>query len=328
MKLLTNQTGIPLSLAVWLARDTYKHNPNPNAISATALIQPIRSIVLSRQHRDLDQVGDVVSLVASQSGTAYHDAIKSAWLDENLSNTLELLNIPESVRNRIVVNPTENMELTDNAIVVWSEVRTEKEVNGFVVSGELDFCAEGNLEDHKSTSVYAWIFDSNAWNYMMQGSIYRWLNPDKVTSNKVNINYIFTDWSASKAKQDKNYPQKRIMTKAYDLMSIGETDKWIKGTLHSVQSMMGSPQESLPLCTPEELWQSDSVWKYYKDPTKKTRSTKNFDNSSDAQLRLQKDGNIGEVVEVVGQVKKCAYCKVNGICDQAKDLVAAGLLIL
>jgi len=327
MKRLTNQTGIPLSLAVWLSRDTYTEHAE-DVISATALTNPIRAIVLSRQNKDLDSVGDIVSLVAAQSGTAYHDAIRQAWLDPKLNETLEILNYPKNVIDRIVVNPDKKLILDSDAIVVWVEVRTEKKVGDYVISGELDFCAQGNLEDHKSTSVYAWIFDSNATNYILQGSIYRWLNPEKVTGDSVNINYIFTDWSASKARQDKSYPQKRIMSKAYPLMSIGETDTWIKDKLNSVQSLMGSSQSNLPLCTKDELWQSDSVWKYYKDPTKKTRSTKNFDNPSDAQLRLQHDGNVGEVIEVVGQVKKCAYCKVNEICDQAKDLVSAGLLIL
>lgn len=328
MKLLTNQSGIPLSLAVWLADDTYQHDPDPRVVSATALTQPVRAIVLSRQNKDLDQVGDIVSLIAAQSGTAYHDAIRNAWLSPNLKDTLKTLNYPEKVINRIVVNPKDGEKLADNAIVVYTEIRTKKECGEFIISGELDFCAQGDLEDHKSTSVYALIFNSNEENYIKQGSIYRWLNPDKITGDNVKINYIFTDWSKSKSMQDKDYPQKRIMSKNYPLMSIGETDAWIKGKLNSVQSLMGSSQANLPLCTKDELWQSDSVWKYYKDPTKKSRSTKNFDNSSDANIRFIKDGSVGEVLEVIGTVKKCSYCKVNTICDQAKDLVAAGLLIL
>ncbi len=328
MKLLTNQTGIPLSLAVWLATDTYKHNPNPNAISATSLIQPIRSIVLARQNRDLDQIGDIVSLVASQSGTAYHDGIRNAWLSPKLKETLKTLNYSDTVINRIVVNPPSGYEAKEDDIIIWTEIRTEKTVDKFLITGKLDFCAEGNLEDHKSTSVYALIFGSNAESYSLQGSIYRWLNPDKITGESVQINYIFTDWSKSAAMRDKEYPQKRILAKQYPLMSIQETDTWIKGRLQQIALLSNAPQHTLPLCTKEELWQSDSVFKYYKDPTKTARSTKNFDNMADAQTRLGADGHVGKVLEVVGQVKKCQFCKVNTICDQAKDLVATGLLIL
>jgi len=128
--------------------------------------------------------------------------------------------------------------------------------------------------------------------------------------------------------RDKEYPQKRILAKQYPLMSIQETDTWIKGRLQQIALLSNAPQHTLPLCTKEELWQSDSVFKYYKDPTKTARSTKNFDNMADAQTRLGADGHVGKVLEVVGQVKKCQFCKVNTICDQAKDLVAAGLLIL
>lgn len=328
MKLLTNSTNIPLSLAVWLATDTYQKHPHKNAISATTLIQPIRAIVLGRQNRDLDEVGDVVSLVASASGTAYHDAVRNAWLSEKLKDTLKTLGYPDTVINRMVVNPPSGYEEKEDDIVIWTEIRTEKEIDGFIITGELDFCAQGNLEDHKSTSVYALIFNSNSESYALQGSIYRWLNPDKVTGDSVQINYIFTDWSKSAAARDKDYPQKRILAKPYPLMSIQETDNYIKNRLATIKKLDNAPQHTLPRCTKEELWQSDSVFKYYKDPTKKTRSTKNYDNAVDAEQRRIDDGGVGEVVEVVGQVKKCQFCKVNTICDQAKDLVAAGLLIL
>jgi len=64
----------------------------------------------------------------------------------------------------------------------------------------------------------------------------------------------------------------------------------------------------------------DPVWKYYKDPTKKQRSTKNFDNEYEANKKLAEDGFVGEVVKVMGTPKACNYCSARSICNQAKAM--------
>ena len=51
----TNQENIPLSLALWLAHDPYVVNPNPKAFSATSMLKPLKSIVLSTRYHRLNQ---------------------------------------------------------------------------------------------------------------------------------------------------------------------------------------------------------------------------------------------------------------------------------
>ena len=60
-----------------------------------------------------------------------------------------------------------------------------------IVSGKYDLVLDGQLSDYKSTSVWTYIYGSKVEDYIKQGSIYKWLSPDKITSDYININYIF-----------------------------------------------------------------------------------------------------------------------------------------
>lgn len=325
---LTNASKLPISIAVWLGTDNYDYSDNPNTISATTLNKPIRAVVLARQNKDLIKIGDVEGLIPSRMGTAFHSAIESAWINPaNLRNVMIRLGYPLNIIDRVVVNPT-NEQLVDGAIPVYMEIRGEKEILGFIVTGKFDFCIEGRLEDFKSTSAYAYIMNSNVDSYIKQGSVYRWLHPEIITDDHMSIQYIFTDWSAQLARQNKDYPKKRILTQTLPLMSIPETETYVRGVLNSINSLMGATQEQLPLCTPEDLWQKPDVFKYYKNPDKQERSTKNFDTYREAHARLVADGNVGVINTVKGSITRCKYCEVAGICDQAQGYVTQGILEL
>jgi hypothetical protein len=47
----TNNTGIGLSMAVYLATDNYDHNHDPRTISATTLIKSTKQIILGERVR-------------------------------------------------------------------------------------------------------------------------------------------------------------------------------------------------------------------------------------------------------------------------------------
>jgi len=323
----TNNTEIPLSLAVWLATDDYDHSDNPMEISTTTLLKPIRQIILARQNRELLKVGDISALTASRMGTAIHTSIETSWL-KNYQRALLDLGYPQHVVDSIKVNPKKE-DLTEDDIAVYMEIRSSKEVDGYIITGKFDFVAEGALEDFKSTGTYTFQKDTNREKYSQQGSIYRWLNPDIIKSDIMVIQYLFTDWSSMQARQNKSYPQSRLVSQHIPLMTHHETNEFVKDIVGKIKRLECAKQEQLPLCTPEELWQETPTFKYYKDKNKTSgRSTKNFDSSADAYQRLSDDGNKGIVIEVPAQVKRCKYCDVVALCDQAKDLVTTGLLKL
>jgi len=192
-----------------------------------------------------------------------------------------------------------------------------------------DLVYEYGVEDYKSTGTYNWISGSNDQKYVIQGSIYRWLNQDIIRSDYMKINFIFTDWSALKARADKSYPQKRIETRRYELMSLADTEQYLRGRIAELKLYMGKKELELPDCTPEELWQSPSTWAYYKNPTSTIRATKVFkeeDGGANAANQYRIDQGQGIVIHRPGEVKFCRYCNARPICKQAENYEAAGLL--
>jgi hypothetical protein len=320
----TNTSSVPMSLAVFLATDNYDHDSS--TISATSLIKPLRQLILSDRVPKEDSMPDLTQMVASRMGSAIHDGIERAWVN-NYAIAMNALGIPKHVINKVKINPTEE-ELTEDTIPVYLEQRAYKTVGNYTVSGKFDFVGEGRVEDFKSTSVYSSMSGSNDKKYAEQGSIYRWLNPRIITKDEIAIQFIFTDWSSRRARTETNYPPQRFQQKIIPLMSVAETDRFVKKKLEQFDQLFHADECDLPLCTDDELWRSDPVFKYYKNPEKTARSTKNFDNKQDAYIFMSQQGGQGIVVEQPGQVTACKYCTAFPLCSQKDALIAQGDLIL
>jgi hypothetical protein len=337
----TNENKIGLSTAVFLAHDTYDYDGRPNAISATGLLKSTRQAVLTKRIDAKIQTMDISQLVASSFGTAVHDAVEGAWMNNNYKRALLKLGYPQSMIDRVVVNPgyIENRAgqlvkdpnakpMAKNAIPVYMEIRSERLIDDIYVSGKFDFCGHGELEDHKTTGVFSYMNKTNDEKYRLQGSIYRWLNPTIVTSDRILINYTFTDWSKlrSMIEAKKGYPAFRMMTVPFTLMSVSETEAFVRARLQEIKANSMKAEEDIILCTSEQLWEESTVYKYYKNPNSKTRSTKNYYNFAEAQKHLITDGSVGVVDIVKGKCKACLYCSAATICSQAKQLVLEGRL--
>jgi hypothetical protein len=321
----TNKDNVSLPLAVWLMHDDYDYDKRENVISATSLLKPLRALILAHQNKGLDKTVDIMSLVSSRMGSAIHAIAEKAWSNRaNISKALHALQV-SNLDDKLVINPD---KVKPDQIPVYIEQRHEKEINNYIISGKYDLVVDGTVSDYKSTSVWSYIFDSNALKYTQQASIYKWLAPDRITDNTVHIQYIFTDWSAAQAARDPSYPQTRVITKEYPIWSTEQTQHFISEKLNLLTEYLDKPQESLPECTKEELWESETVYKYYKNPSKMSRSTKNSDSLDEANLRLANDGGVGTVVTVRGEVKACRYCEVSEICKQAQNLIQQGRLVL
>lgn len=318
----TNRLNLPLSIAVWLSQDNYDYNYDPKVISATTLLKPVRQIILNSKITEQDV--DVSALVASRMGSSIHDSIEKAWTEPH--KALESLGMPFGMIGKVKVNPKPD-DLLEDDISVYMELRGNRKLGEYSVSGKFDFCMDGVLEDFKSTSTRSYTSQSNADKYIMQGSIYRWIFPDIIKEDYMIIDYIFTDWSAIKAAQDKEYPQTRVLAQHYKLKSIPETEAFIRDKINQVVRYQQSNQDEIPLCSEEDLWTTETVYKYFKNPNA-SRSTKNFSNFYEAQQRFVQDGSIGLVKTVPGEVRACRYCAASSICNQAKQLKDEGRLVI
>ena len=323
-----NVSEVPLALAVFLASDYYDYNDDPNTISATTLLKPLRQIILPNRVPPGDGLVNLADMMANRMGAAIHDAIEKAWTT-NHGKALSALGYPQKVIERIQVNPSPDLlDKFPELIPVYIEQRLSRQIGKWTVTGKFDFVGEGRVQDFKSTSTFTYMKQTNGDKYTQQGSIYRWLDPKLITQDEMDIHYIFTDWKPAMAKSDPNYPQRRFHKQSFPLMSLQETESFIRRKLELIDQYWDAPEEEIPQCTDDELWRSEPVFKYYKNPDKLARSTKNFDNKQDAYLRLAEDGGKGMVKEVPGQVTACKYCAAFAACSQKDQLVAVGDLIL
>lgn len=338
----TNEHDIGLSQAVFLAHDEYDYDPRPNAVSATGMLKSTRQAILSRRAEAKIQTMDISQLVAASLGTAVHDSVEKAWSHGNYKRALKKLGYPQKKIDRVVVNhgylqdPKTNKwykdpnakPMADDAIPVYMEIRSEKQIDDMIITGKYDFVGNGVLEDHKTTGVFTYIKNTKSEDYKLQGSIYRWLNPDIITEDYMVINYVFTDWSKLRymIEKDQGYPPFKMMSVRYTLLSLEETETYIRSRIKDFKDNLNKPEPDLPLCTSEELWQDSTVYKYYKNPQNKQRATKNFDTFAEAQTRLMKDGSIGVIDIVPAKAKACLYCPASAICSQARQLAIDGQL--
>lgn len=322
-KRYTNHENIPLAIAVFLATDNYDHEDD--TISATTLLKPVRQIVLADRVEQSERVEDISALVPSRLGSAIHDAIERSWTTPKLTETLKSLGYPKRVIDQIRVNPKEDDE---DGINIYLEQRAYKKVGKYTISGKFDFIGDGYVQDFKRTSVWTYLNQSNSKKYVQQGSIYRWLNPDIITQNHLWIHYIFSDWSKAQTRQSPDYPKSSLHSQAYELMSIPATEAFVKSKLKLIETYKDAPEETIPECTDEDLWRKPTVWKFYIDPNKQTRSTKNFDSFHEAQKYFVERGSKGIIVEHKGTVSACLYCPVFSVCTQKDRLIASGELIL
>lgn len=307
----TNNTNIPLPLAVWLLHDAYDYIDDPNYISATSLLKPIKSIILGSRVNTQTLSNDISEFVYRTKGTAYHDSIEKAWQNPKVALSKLGLNA-----DKFVINPS---SVEPEQIPVYMEQRTIKQIGKWNVGGKFDMILDGQIYDFKSTSAYAWIHNDKDNDYILQMSLYKWLNPEKVIEDFGTICFIFTDWNRQSALSNPKYPQKSLESKNFILKSLQEIDTWVKHKLNSLENCWDQSEDCLPRCTDEELWKSQPIYKYYKDSTNtQGRSTKNFDNEQDALLFKESKGT-GVVIPVPGEPKRCGYCPAAPICKQRME---------
>jgi len=324
--MFTNHGNISLPIAVWLADDDYDlQTPPPKTISATSFLKPLKSLLLSQRIAASSQIQDLQDVIAGRMGSAIHTAVEVSWLNDRYKRAMTKLDYPQHVIDAVRVNPT-NPDPNDYNIYV--EIRTEKMLAGWTVSGKFDFVEQARVKDVKSTAVYNWIHGGNDAKYGLQGSIYKWLNPTIILDEYMDVEFVFKDWKALMALADKTYPQKSVMTRTIPLKSTFEIESFMRDKIALLETHANDFETDMPRCTPDEVWQRPSTWAYYKNPLSLKRATKVFDNEWDANTRRENEGNVGMVQHRPGEVKFCRYCPAHAICQQAESYIQQGLLEL
>lgn len=298
------------SLGVWLATDNYSGGGDAKTISATDFQRSVRQFVLGRRVDPALATPNLNSLLASRIGQAIHDAIERSWTGPGLVKALEALGLPA---HRYIVNPTG--PVPDGMLAVYVEQRTEKVLDGWTITGQYDIIICGQLHDVKSSKSYVIQKRLHDTKWAMQGSIYRWLNPEVITDDSVVIECVVLDWTAAGATASPEYPQQQWVSIRLKLKSIQETESFLRTKLAQITKHLNTPEPELPECTDEDLWRGDTEFAYYANPDATGRCSKKFDNKHDAIKHMSEKGK-GRIDDRPGKPKACTYCPAAPLCTQ------------
>lgn len=358
---LTNRQNIGVVLAAAVLYSDY--DGKVGGVSATTLLKSPRQIVktiwANKEGNQVKITKDISDFFVSFLGSSMHSTIELVWKNEEIYKPLlRMLGYSKKQIKGVVVNPSKsdlkklNKKVKKkNQLVIFVETRASMILSKILITGKYDYIVNGRLYDLKTTSTFITqkilrqshdarrimkespslrrveLLEEqcpDVFKYTMQGSIYKVMNPDKITESHMTIQSALKDWQPFKVGQD-FYPRGRLIDQSFKLFTKKETIKWVTRKLKQINSLAENySEEELPECTKNELWQSDSVWKYYASETS-NRATKVFGTDASAAFAWA-DGKTGIVKEIHGEVRACNYCEHVNNCSQADRLEASGLL--
>ena len=255
--------------------------------SVTEILKSPKQIVLGKRHwTDLEE--DVSDRVKAWIGTSVHKALAKS--DQKQSG-------------------------------IVSEGRLSIPVGWFTLSGEADYydSETKTIADYKTTSVYSWIYESRNTDFELQLNLYAYLfRYHGFEVERLQIVYIFTDWSKTKSKRELNYPESPIMVKEFPLWKQEAIEEYLTDRITKID--LANTSKTLPDCTPEERWEKPASWAIFKPGNK--RATKVCNSEQEAHEYLDTNKGKFEIVYRPGESTRCKeYCNLLAFCEQGQKLI-------
>jgi len=280
---ITNKMGLPEVLVDAVLNDPY--DPGESDISVTRLIAPPRMVALTKKHYD-EIERDVSDMLFALMGQAMH-------------HILERAGDPDGTR-----------------II---EKRLFAEVSGWVLSGQLDIWEEQVLSDYKFTSVWETIHGLKE-EKIAQLNILGWLcRQNGIPTTTVQIIALYRDWSRSKAKFERDYPQGQVGILEAEVWSDEKCLAYIEERIKAHQDA----ETTLPECTDEEQWRKPTKYALMKEGRKS--ALKLEDSEEELLLYAEKKGLAVNfdlkayhyIEKRPGERTRCeSYCDAAPFCSQ------------
>jgi len=283
--ILTNKLKLPQAL-VNMAQNDYIYGPNEYRV--TSLLKGIRETILERRHfKEIEQ--DVSDMIWLLFGKAVHS---------------------------ILENHTESA-------YEFKEERLKIPIGNYILSGQFDLynAKEKKITDYKTASVWKIIFQEFE-DWRKQTLIYAYmLRQIGFDVNKAEIIALLKDHSKRDAKIKPGYPPLPVqkITFEFTIQDFIDIEKWLKQRFAEIAEAEKLPDDELPLCTPEERFNSGDKYAVMKKGRK--TALRVLDSKEEAEQWMNDNG--GDYIEErPGEDKKCMdYCAVCEFCNYYKERV-------
>ena len=277
---ITNKHKAPETLVALASREYY--TKGAAQYSVTELLSPPRIRRLREQfHEKVEQ--DVTDMLWSMLGSALHVVMERGQTEGHIT-----------------------------------EERLFKEMDGVTISGQIDLQHERDggvvITDYKFTSAWAVMADKPEWEEQL--NVYRWL-VETVKGNRVdalNICALIRDFSRHDTRE--GYPAAPIQMISIPMWDLDKTEAFVRRRLdaHRDAKVAHEFGDALPECTPEERWQSETVYAVKREGRK--TAIRVFKDLEEANQLAEKEK--GYVETRPGEPKRCTgnYCGVADWCSQ------------
>lgn len=282
---ITNNLGLPAPLVKAVT-------PAPrievaNRISITTLTQPPQLQGLVRRYSS-ELSEDASDRLWALMGSLLHDVLEK--YSQDLENT-------------------------------FAEQKLEIQIDGWTVVGKYDLSEiilEGErLTDWKFTSIYS-LKDNEPVKFEWEAQINCYielLRQYKRTVTEAQIIAIGRDWSKSRARRERDYPQKAVAMKPVSLWGSEKTLEYMRERV----ALHAAAQRGVwPDCTPEDRWARPDIYALMKKGQKK--AVKLFEDEQLAHKWLEGilGGDKSHYVQFrQGESIRCAaYCPAAPKCEQ------------
>lgn len=276
---ITNKLELPQSFVKMAESDyTYKDKQ----YSVTSLLKGVREVILERRYHDeIEQ--DVSDMIWLLFGIAVHSILEHHEADEH------------ETKEHYVKVPIGEYTLSGRCDLYNAKTKT--------------------ITDYKTCSVWKIIFgDYEDWRKQLL--IYAYMFREKgFEVEQGEVIALMKDHSKGQAQRKKDYPDLPVkkLTFKFTEKDFGEMEEWIVEKFKEIAVAEKLPDNELPLCTPEERFNSGDKYAVMKNGRK--RALRVLDSMDEAERWLRNNG--GDYIETrLGEDKKCEdYCRVNQFCN-------------
>jgi hypothetical protein len=270
-----------------MAKRDYKFEPNEYRV--TQLLKGIRETILERRHyHEIEQ--DVSDMIWLLFGTAVHSII-------------------------------EHHKEADHE---FKEERIKIRIGNYILSGKFDlYNAETKtITDYKTCSIWK-VVNGDYEDWRRQLLIYAYmLQSIGFPVEKAEIIALMKDHSKAQAKRKADYPKQpaRKITFTFSGQDFKEIENWLHLRFEQISKAEKLPDDKLPLCTPEERFNSGDKFAVMRKGRK--TALRVLDSYEKAEEWMEYNG--GDYIEVrKGEDKKCQdYCSACEFCNYYKEVVA------
>lgn len=274
---ITNKLGLPEPF-VQMCTSDYQYKPG--RYSVTSLLKGLREAILERRYEVEQDVADCIWMLF---GTAAHSVLESQQ------------ETPDQIK----------------------ECSVKTEIDGITISGRFDLYDDKTktVTDYKTCTVWKIIFgDYKDWRMQLLMYAYM-LRQSGFDVQRGEIVAIMRDHSKRDAKYKADYPPfpvKRIVFNFTD-NDFAMVKAWLEQKVENIKIAEQLPDADLPLCTPEERFNSGDRWAVMKKGRKTAMRV--LDGFDEAQAWMDEHG--GDYIEKrPGEDKKCLeYCSVCQYCS-------------